>query len=318
MLSFLVLLSCHSSSPPIPAETETPVKVPRQLVFEREVSGRVMAYDLKRPSGLALSVTGDLYISDTGNHRLIKLDRRLNPVRDYGGYGSGIGKFQNPEDIVIDRGLNLYVLDTGNRRVVQLDANLNYVDDFKAEDDPEEIISTLGKLSGVQVSSLGEITVADYDNSRLIRMDNFKRFSRYIGDFGYGEGSLLNPLGLAADKKGRIYVADAGNGRIAVYDDYGNYLFRFGRDKLGCPSAVAVSPTGIIWVSDMERQSLFAFGLDGRLLMQMGGGGAGAARDEYEFNNVEAIAVSPDGYLYVADSGNNRVLVYRIIYEENR
>ncbi len=310
-----VFLSCAGSQPNLSRkESVRPVKVPIGVTFEKEISGRILAYNLKRPSGLAIDAQGYLYISDSDNHRILKLDPEYRAVRDYGGYGGGVGSFINPEDLIIDRGLNLYILDTGNRRIVQLDVRLNYVDEIFPEDDPEEIISNRGKLSGLQISSLGEITVSDYDNSRLIRMDNFNRFSRYVGDFGYGRGSLLNPEDMAIDIDGRIYVADAGNGRIAVYDDYGNYLRQIGGDLLGRPSAVAASPYGTIWTADAEAQKLYAFSSEGIHLLTI----ETTEQQPAGFSDIGAIAVSADDKIYIADSGHNRVMVYSIDYEGNR
>lgn len=314
-ISLMFLVSCAGrSSPKTDEMPRRPVRIPRSLVFEKEISGRILGFELNHPSGVAVDARGNIYFTDTGNHRLIKVDPKLTPQLSHGGYGAGVGKFLNPEDIIIDRGLNVYVLDTGNRRVVQLDVNLNYVTEIIPEDDPDEIISNVGKLSGLQISPLGELTVADYDNSRLIRMDSFNRFSRYIGDFGYGRGALLNPLGLAADDRGRLYVADGGNGRIAVYDDYGNFLHDIGRDTLSRPSAVAVSPFGLVWAADQDRQAIVAFSADGAILLRRGDAGKG----EFGFAGVEALAVSRDGRLYLADAGNNRILIYRVVYEDNQ
>jgi tripartite motif-containing protein 71 len=310
VLALIALVSCSAHTPGT-ALTSRPKKIPARLVFEKEISGRVLAYDIRHPSGVAVDAADNLYVVDTGNNRVIKFGSDLNPIKDYGGYGGDIGRFINPEDIVVDHGLNIYALDTGNRRIIRLDAGLNYVDEIIPQDDSNAIISNAAKLSGVYVSPLGEITVSDYDNSRLIKMDNFNRFSRYIGDFGYGRGALLNPLGIAGDAEGRMYVADAGDGRIAVYDDYGNYLSQIGADSLVRPSAVTVSPYGVIWVADQDTDRIYAFSPSGDALFSTGGPG----RDEFLYSDIEALAVSRDGDLYVADAGNNRVMVYSIVYE---
>ncbi len=308
------MVGCGRPSPPVLSDIKSVARVPQRLALESEISGRVLAYDLKRPCGVAVGPQGELYIADSGNNRLIKLDEQSNPVRDYGSYGEGVGRFHNPEDMVIDRGLTLYVVDASNRRVVLMNMDLNYVSEIIPQDAPNEILSSRGRLSGVAVSPLGEVTVADYDNSRLIRLDNFGRFSRYVGDFAYGKGALLNPLGLATDKAGRCYVADGANGRIAVYDDFGNYLYDFGGESLKHPAAVAVAPEGTVWVGDRETDELFAFTNDGRLLFHTGSTGP----DEGRFSDIEALAIAPDGSLYVADAGNNRILHFSIEYEENR
>jgi hypothetical protein len=310
-----VLISCGPSrQKQLESEIRQPSKIPIRLSFEREISGRLLGYELKHPSGVALDRQGNLYIADAGNHRILKLNSALEPIKDYGGYGGGVGRLSNPSDIVVDRGLNVYLLDCGNRRVVQLDINLNYVDEVIPEDDPKAIVANQGLLTGLVLSPMGEIIVADYDNSRLIRMDNFRRFESYIGDFGYGSGALQNPLGISADGAGRMYVADAGNRRIAVYDDYGNYLMRFGDDTLKTPSAVETGPNNLVWVVDRQLNAVLAFSHSGKLLFGTGGTG----RDDNTFTDIEALAVSPDSLLYIADSGNNRVMVYRIIYGENQ
>lgn len=314
ILGFAFSLSCGPRSDHTASEAWIPVKVPVRLYFEREVSGRILGSDLKRPDGLALDLQGNLFITDAGNNRIIKFDKTGEPVKDYGGYGSGVGRFSNPADIAVDRGLSLYLLDAGNHRVVRLDMNLNYVDTIQPEDDPQAVVNNQGLLTGIAVSPLNEITVADFDNSRLIRLDNFNRFNRYIGDFAYGKGALQSPLGLAVDGDGRLYAADAGNSRIAVYDDYGNYLYPLGADTLMYPSAVCVAANGIIWVGDRRMNLIMAFAPDGKLLFSAGA----ATGDNFTFSGIEALAASSDDFLYVADSGNNRVMVYRIIYEENR
>lgn len=314
LLWLAALTSCARYQAPGTLEAEPPARIPTQIVFEREISGRILGLKLTHPSGVAVDERDQLYVVDAGNNRLIKFDARLEPIRDAGGYGSGIGRFVNPEDVVVDRSLNVYVLDAGHRRILQFDANLNYVDEIVPEDDPREIVSNLGKLSGLAITSIGEIIIADYDNSRLIRLDIMNQFSRYVGDFGYGRGALLNPEGLAVDGKGRCYVADGGNGRIAAYDANGNFIGEMRPDSLTAPSAVAVSPDGIIWTADRESSSVLALSLAGEVLLHWGSPGTG----EYTFSDIAGLAVSREGRLYLADRGNDRILVYTITYETSR
>ena len=305
----MLLTGCKSGSPPDNEDTFR--HRPVALILEKEISGSILSAMLDKPSGLAVNRLNQWYLSDASRNRIIKFNQENEPERAYGSYGIGIGQFSCPSDILIDRGLNVLVLDTDNRRVVQLDFNLNYVGEITPENAEDEIISNRGTLAGLEVSSLGEVTVADFDNSRLIRLDNFYRFSRYIGDFGYGRGALLNPMGLVySDNK--LFVADAGNGRIAVYDDYGNYQFSFGEEYLEYPAAVSVAPDGLVWVADQELDRIFVFSPGGRLIYEFGSSG----NDDNRFNNIEALAISAQNMLYVADSGNHRVLIYRIIYED--
>lgn len=305
---FLSLLIACGGIPPQPGTPPTSRK-PTGLILTAEISGTVLGFNLQEPSGLALDRRNYLYVSDRGNHRIIKFDSDFNPLNDFGGYGSGVGRFINPEDLFMDRGLNLYVLDSGNRRVVHLDERLNYIEEIIPEDDSIEIISNRGLLSGLAVSPLGEMSLVDYDNSRLIRLDNFFRFSRYVGDFGYGSGALLNPVDIAIGNDNYYYVADGGNGRIAVFDDYGNFVKSIGEDILSRPTAVTVSKANIIWVADAETGDLFAFASSGSLLFRYTGG------DEFKSHDVPAMITSEDDQLYLTDGDHHRILIFDITYE---
>ena len=290
-------------------KSKTPIPIELRLDFV--ISGKVLSYELNDPAGIGIDAQGNVYISDAGNHRVVKFNREYIPQKEFGGYGGGVGRFNTPRDLIVDRGLMLYVLDQGNGRIVQLDAGLNYVNEIVPQDDENEILTTLTRYTGLRVSSLGEITVSDYDNSRLIRMDNFFQFSRYIGDFGYGKGSLLNPMSIGADKKENMYVADAGNARIAVYDDFGNYSGSIGGEELLTPTGVCAADNGTIWVTDEEKDSLFVYDKKSKLLARFGNPDA---RDQ-KYSDVSAVLVTRDNKLFIADSGNDRILIYSIIYE---
>ncbi len=312
-----LLISCGGNPPEIKEShlTVSPsvskYQVPVALDYLNTIGGQIYSSALAVPSGLGIDAQGNIYVSDADNHRIIKFDREFKPVNQYGGYGSGVGRLSNPQGIVIDRGLNIYVLDEGNGRVVHLDANLNYVEEIIPVNDSNEIISTFSRYTGLSISSMGEVTVADYDNSRLIRMDNFFEFSRYIGDFGYGRGALLNPMNIITDKKGNLLVADAGNGRISMYDEFGNYKKSFGEEQLNRPTALTSFSDGTIWVADEEKDSLYIFDPSFRFLASLG------YPDVLEtgFDGITGLGQLRDDRVIIADSGNDRLLVYHIIYE---
>lgn len=85
-----------------------------------------------------------------------------------------------------------------------------------------------------------------------------------------GNGELLVPLSFDAGPDGRIYVLDAGNGRIQVFDSAGKYITQWGREGSGVGK--------------------FDFG-------------NGATAEDF----VGSVAVDADGIIYVADMGNKRI-----------
>lgn len=308
----LIVVSCGGGIPDVEeSRLVQPSRLPEAIELLHVISGQFYSRPLNDPAGLAFDAQRNLYVVDAGNNRVIKFDRDLRPVQQYGGYGSGAGRLNNPRDIIIDRGLNVYVLDEGNGRVVHLDINLNYVEEIIPKDDENEIISTLSRYTGLSMSSLGEITVSDFDNSRLLRMDNFFSFSRYIGDFSYGRGALLNPMKIATDEKGNMFVADAGKGRIVVFDTFGNYKYELGAGELEYPVAVAIDKAHFVWVADRETDSVHVFDAAKRPVAAFGNP---QSRDN-QFKDLQAVYVTAENHLILADGGNDRVLIYRILYE---
>lgn len=71
---------------------------------------------LNKPSGIAVDkTTGEIYVADTGNNRIVKFTSNLLYLTEWGVYGPGEGEFQSPTDIVIDSSGFVYVLDLQNR-----------------------------------------------------------------------------------------------------------------------------------------------------------------------------------------------------------
>lgn len=77
------------------------------------------AGQLRSPWGIAVDSQGDVYVSDTGNHRVQKFDREGNFITQWGGFGNGDGQFNFPYGIAVDAKGSVYVVDSGNTRVQQ-------------------------------------------------------------------------------------------------------------------------------------------------------------------------------------------------------
>lgn len=97
--------------------------------------------------------------------------------------------------------------------------------------------------------------------------------------YGYGKqpSELLNsPIGVAADSRGRIFVADSQNRRVLVFNTDGSYVGRLGktgahRGQTNFPQGVDVGPDGRIYVTDTERQVLMVFGPDLKFIDEIHG-----------------------------------------------
>ncbi|MGH7205259.1 MAG: 6-bladed beta-propeller [Nitrospiraceae bacterium] len=77
------------------------------------------AGQLRSPWGIAVDGNGDVYVTDTGNHRVQKFDREGNFMTQWGGFGNGDGQFNFPYGIAVDGRGSIFVVDSSNTRVQQ-------------------------------------------------------------------------------------------------------------------------------------------------------------------------------------------------------
>ena len=145
------------------------------------------------------------------------------------------------------------------------------------------------------VKNLGSIEVIRYQH----KINPVYTTSRV----GSRDGEMKSPQGLAIDNKSKIFIADMNNDRIQVFDNQGQYLYKFGENGAGKLN----SPWGItiwndkVYVSQLGR-NIFIFELNGKFI-----GGFG----NNEFSFPTGIAVSENsGDIYVCDGIKNMVFIY--------
>ncbi len=125
-----------------------------------------------------------------------------------------------------------------------------------------------------------------------------------------------NPMDVAVDGDGFLYIADTGNFRIVKYTKSGDFVSSWGgggsgREEFVNPAAAAFHPDGYIYVSDRgyyaatgeQVSRVQKFTLSGQWVSEFGEWGEGNG----QFKDPRGIAVDKEGGVYVADSGNNRI-----------
>ncbi len=126
------------------------------------------------------------------------------------------------------------------------------------------------------------------------------------GSKGEGEGQFNDPTGIAVSET-QVFVSDARNGRIQVFDLNGKFLRSFGNpgDKLGelnRPMNLSVRGDAL-YVAEYFNDRIQVFSLDGTPKRVIGKAGAGPG----EFNAPGGVAVDRAGTIYVADFYNHRI-----------
>jgi len=254
---------------------------------------------------------GSLYLVDAGNNRLIKFNSEFKVVRDAGGFGRSEGLLNNPTHIEVDNNLNIYIADAGNQRVSVYDSRLNFAEEISLIDDDDPL--RFGRPSGIAVNRYGELWVADYDKAQILIYNNVHQFVRVIGGTETSIGLLLNPESMTTASSDRVLVCDAGNGAIKVFDNIGVHQYDLGGGYLESPTGVDVDKFGNIWVCDESLHKIFCFDRSGEYLYSIGEEGNDGI---YSMRSPSGLTVAWENKLIVSDKGNNRLLVYDILYPE--
>jgi len=134
-----------------------------------------------------------------------------------------------------------------------------------------------------------------------------------FGEYGEEAGKISYPNSAIVDSKGRIYVSDSNNSRIATWDSQGSFLYNFGRGTgdgaLSLPRGLAIDERQRLYVVDAVGQSVKVFDVSGNEVEFLFSFGDFGMQDG-EFNYPNDIALDKTGRLYVVDRENNRVQVW--------
>lgn len=253
---------------------------------------------LNFPSAVAVDQAGRLYIADTMNHRIRRVDPATGLITTLAGTGahrcSGDGgpaaaaALNDPSALAVDAQGNLYIADQSNNRVRRVDAATG-------------IITT--------VAGTGQ--------------------AAYTGDGMPGpESALAGPSGLAFGPDGALYIADTFNGRIrrldpdtqlisTVVGDGGDYRYQGNPQEfstsLSRPYGIAVEPDGNILITDSDSHLIRRWDRRRTIVtLVAGNGAAGFAGDggparESSLNYPFGVALGPEGTIFIADTFNHRI-----------
>jgi tetratricopeptide (TPR) repeat protein/DNA-binding beta-propeller fold protein YncE len=165
------------------------------------------------------------------------------------------------------------------------------------------------KVGGVAWMGEGRLAVGNTRNDLLAVLDPQGAAERVFGGGGRNDGELDDPEGLAFSANRRLYVADNGNNRVAVYSEFGVFLHSIGAGRdpataLAKPMQVAVDAAERVYVLEQTGNGrISVYDRAGKLLKRL----TPETMPGLQNARWRAIAADLHGRLFVADTGNGNV-----------
>ena len=251
------------------------------------------------PFGVTVDPAGNLFIADSSNNRIRRVDAASQLMSTVAGDGNAgdtgdgglatLASLSSPTSVVLDGAGNLYVADSNNHAVRMINVATG-------------IITTVAGVPGVQgyQGDGGSATLANLDTPDAVAIDAINGYL-YIADTG---NNVVRRINLATG----IISAFAGNHTAAYAGDGGPATSA----SLNGPWSVTVAPVGQIYIADQSNHCVCEVALDGTISTIAGNGtsgfsGDGSPASAAVFDSPAATALDVAGNLYIADSGNNRV-----------
>jgi tripartite motif-containing protein 71 len=267
------------------------------------------------PYGVSLDAAGDVYVADDSNHRIVKLSPQLAFAGAWGGVGAKPGELDFPRAVASDPAGDTYVADTANDRIEVFDPVGDYLRTFGASGrGPGQMTAP----RGLAFDPSGRLLVSDTVDDRIETFapggDVYLEQWTLAG--GHAAG-FVSPTGIGVDQRGSVYVADTGNERVAHLWGDGTFLGELGgpaelggAELSGADSVAVSAATDQTYVADTDHNRVLVYGPEGVVQAKWGAGeGSGAPGSAPgTFDHPEAVAVAPSGNVYVADTGNERVV----------
>ena len=167
------------------------------------------------PRDLAVDDQGRVFVSDTGNKRIMVFDRNGSYLAQWGGGGLTAGNFEEPVGLALDSDGNLYVADTWNRRVQVFGPAYNYIREWPVEG---WLGTNVTNKPFIDVDAQGRVYVTDPEGFRVCVFDNQGTIVATFGVYGYEMDAFTLPTGIAVDSGGYIYVTDPDGQKVLKFE----------------------------------------------------------------------------------------------------
>jgi len=284
------------------------------------------AASLNLPRGIVLDVSGNLYIADTVNFRVRKVDT-FGIISTFAGTGmpgfSGDGgpaidaEVGRPRNVII-RGNQLLIANAGQGRIRTVGFTSGIINTLAGSfigydgDGNPPLLTEFDGPTGLFLTSSGSLLVVDELNARLRTVTSTVTTTfagGFVGDNRIATlAGFAQPENLAFDSGGNYYIADVAGNRIRKVDTSGQittvagtgitgYSGDFGpatQARLSAPYGVTVDPSGNIFIADTSNVVIRKVDTSGTIT---------TFASDPSFSDLLSLASDSAGNIYVADDG---------------
>ena len=272
--------------------------IPRQVLRKSIPSAGAT---IPAPRAVTTAPDDTLYLLDNAG-RVLVFDKDGDPIRQWNMPESDVG---NPEGICVLSNGQIAVADTHYHRVVVFDSSGTVV----------RMVGQEGQKDGdfywpvaVVEDDQGNLFVSEYGGAN--RVQKFNKDWQHLltfGNIGDQPGEFQRPSGMTWHED-QLYIVDAFNDRIQVFDGQGHFLKVLGMQdetsRLHYPYDIALGPGRDLWVIEYGAGRISRFSLKGELLGRFGSTGSGPN----QFGTPWGLAVDSNRRIWVADTRNHRLV----------
>ncbi len=310
---------------PIPTPGALPVTTFAGTGAPGADNGTALSASFYNPSGVALDGSGNLFVVDSVNQRIRKIDTS-GAVTTFAGSSFGFlngngtaARFANPHGIAVDTSGNVYVADTDNNAIRKI-TPAGAVTTLAGSGTPGWVDGAGATAQfmyplGLVVDSGGNVYVADTMNGRIRKITPGGVVSTWPNNSTYFQEPRALALGLDGTT---LYIAEAsrkirqmtaagvvsllaGSGQAGSQDGLGSAA------SFALPAGLARDAEGVLWVADQNNHRLRRITPQG-LVTTVTGSVAGFQDGlQAQFSYPVGVAIDPAGRLFVADMNNQRI-----------
>lgn len=291
---------------------------------------------LSNPYDLYADKDGKLYVADTDNNRVVKLDENGNFLAEFTCEGS----ISSPKGVYVSDNGDIFISDSGNERIVHTDSQGKFIEQFvKPESEmlDEDMDFSVNRL---RISNQGYLMMIK--GTKFMTMDAQNQFKGYIGSnklgfslkrtllrifasdeqkskllkdepvsynsFDIGDDGMIYAVTSEEQTSGQIRKINAVGENVYPGGVYGELYFNEHTKKYNSPrfASIAVDRNDIIYVLEQYSGRVYVYDQEGTMLCAFGGLG----NIKGLFVSPVAVEVDKDGRVYVLDSSTGYIHVF--------